>query len=107
MSDHARVLFFATLRDRTGTREISIEFPHGSHISEIKKMVLDIYPAIGQIMETMIVALNHEFAFDEDIVPNEAEIAMFPPVSGGENKQEIYPTIVAIVEHEIDINKIV
>ena len=106
MSEYARVLFFATLRDKTGTREITIEFPTGSTISEIKKMVLEKYPSISQIMDTMIVALNHEFAFDEDVVPNEAEIAMFPPVSGGQINADEFPTIVAITEHELDINKI-
>jgi molybdopterin converting factor subunit 1 len=106
MSDHARILFFATLRDRTGVREVTIEFPRGAHISDIKKIVLENYPAIERIMDTLIVALNHEFAFDEDIVPNEADIAMFPPVSGGEISGEEYPQIIAIVENEIDINKI-
>ncbi len=106
MSNLARVLFFATLRDKTGVREIMIEFPEGSHISEIKQMVLGKYPGIKQLMETMIVALNHEFAFDEDVVPNNAEIAMFPPVSGGEAQGEKYPTIIAIVDNEIDINLI-
>jgi molybdopterin synthase catalytic subunit len=106
MSDRARVLFFATLRDKTGVREITIEFPQGSSISDIKMMMLEKYPGIKLIMESMIVALNHEFAFDEDVVPNEAEIAMFPPVSGGESNGERFPTIIAIVDHEIDINKI-
>src|SRR4030042_1135061 len=106
MSEHARVLFFATLRDKTGTREITIEFPTGTTISEIKKMVLEKYPSISQIMDTMIVALNHEFAVDEDVVPNEAEIAMFPPVSGGQIDEDEFPTIVAITDHELDINKI-
>jgi molybdopterin synthase catalytic subunit/molybdopterin converting factor small subunit len=107
MSDHARVLFFATLRDRTGVREITIDFLQGSQISDIKKIVLENYPAIGPIMDTMIVALNHQFAFDEDIVPNEAEIAMFPPVSGGKIGGGKHLSSIAIVDHEIDINKIV
>src|SRR4030042_1078591 len=102
MSEHARVLFFATLRDKTGTREITIDFPTGSTIAEIKKMVLKKYPSIRQIMDTMIVALNHEFAFDEDVVPNEAEIAMFPPVSGGQINAAEFPTIVAITDEESD-----
>lgn len=106
MSKHARVLFFATLRDKTGVREITIEFPDGAHISEIKQIVLGLYPNIQQIMESMIVALNHEFAFDEDIVPDEAEIAMFPPVSGGEVNEQKYPSFIDITDHEIDINQI-
>jgi molybdopterin synthase catalytic subunit len=107
MNDQAKVLFFATLRDRAGLREATIEFPHGSRISDIKNIVLLKYPGIASIMESMIVALNHQFAFDEDEVPDGAEIAMFPPVSGGENSIDNFPTFISIVEHEININEVV
>jgi len=107
MSDSARVLFFATLREKTGVHETTIEFPLGSHISDIKNILLIKFPALDSSMDTIIVALNHEFAFDEDVVPNKAEIAVFPPVSGGEINLEKYPTVIAIVDHEIDINTIV
>jgi len=107
MSDHAKVLFFATLREKAGVNETTIEFPRGSHVSEIKNILLEKFPALASSMDTNIVALNHEFGFDEDIVPDGAEIAMFPPVSGGGNRQEQNPTVIAIVEHEIDINEIV
>jgi molybdopterin converting factor subunit 1 len=107
MNDHARVLFFATLREKTGVHEITLEFPHGSQIADIKKIVLEKFPATQPSMKTVIVALNHEFAFDEDVVQNEAEIAMFPPVSGGEISREEFPTIIALVDHEIDLNEIV
>lgn len=107
MSDHAKVLFFATLREKAGVKETTIEFPRGSHVSDIKNILLEKFPALASSMDTNIVALNHEFGFDEDIVPDEAEIAMFPPVSGGGNRQEQNPTVIAVVEHEIDINEIV
>ena len=83
MNDHAKVLFFATLRDKTGIREAIIEFPPGSLISDIKKQILETYPNLRPSMDTIIVAMNHEFAFDENIVQDGAEIALFPPVSGG------------------------
>jgi MoaE-MoaD fusion protein len=107
MSDTAKVLFFATLREKAGVHKMTIEFPVGSHISDIKNIVLEKFPGLIPMMDSLIVALNHEFAFDEDVVPNEAEIAMFPPVSGGEINPEYNPTFVAIVDDEIDINEIV
>jgi molybdopterin synthase catalytic subunit len=106
MNDHARVLFFATLRDKAGVKETSVEFPQGTKISDIKKLVQEKYPGLKPNMDSIIVALNHEFAFDEDIVPNEAEIAIFPPVSGGELDGSKYPTIISITSDEIDLNKI-
>jgi len=107
MSDTAKVLFFATLREKAGVRETTIQFPQGSHVSDIKNIILEKFPALASSMDTIIVALNHEFGFDEDTVPNGAEIAIFPPVSGGETSREKTPTIVAIIDHEIDINEIV
>jgi molybdopterin converting factor subunit 1 len=107
MNDHARVLFFATLRDRTGVKETTLEFPQGTNIAEIKNIVLKKYPALDRSMETIIVALNHEFAFDGDIVKDGAEIAMFPPVSGGESSGIEYLDIIRIVEEEIVVDKIV
>lgn len=106
MSNQARVLFFATLRDKAGVSKATLEYPPGAHISDIKQLVLQQYPGLKQSMETVIVALNHEFAFDEDEVPDQAEIAMFPPVSGGVVPDNNPPTIISIVEHEIDINQI-
>ncbi len=106
MNDHARVLFFATLRDKAGVKETRVEFPQGTSIADIKKLVQEKYPGLRQSMDSIIVALNHEFAFDEDIVPNEAEIAIFPPVSGGEWGGSKYPTIISITSDEIDLNKI-
>lgn len=107
MSEHARILFFATLRDITGTREVTLEISPGSRISDIKSIVLQKYPALQKNMETIIVAMNHEFAFDEQLVADGAEVALFPPVSGGVDIQANLPTLILIQDDEIDINYVV
>ncbi len=107
MPEHARVLFFATLRDKAGVKETRLEFSPGTHIADIKVLVVGKFPGLKQAMESVIVAVNHEFAFDEDLVPNEAEIAMFPPVSGGESQVGELPTILAITERELDVNAVI
>ncbi len=106
MSDHARVLFFANMREKTGVREATIEFEPGTSVSDLKKLLVEKYPGLKQYMDTVIVAMNHEFAFDENIVGEGAEIALFPPVSGGSEKPVDLPTMVELVEDEIDINNI-
>src|SRR5512143_3840271 len=100
MSDHARVLFFATLRDKARARETMVEFAPGAHIADIKNIVLDKFPALKQSMETVIVAMNHEFASDETVVPDGAEIALFPPVSGGREVADEQSTFVDLVTDE-------
>ena len=77
------LLFFATLRDMTHETRILKKVPAGMSIGELKdQMVLD-YPNLAGIMNSVIVSMNHEFAFNNALVIENAEIALFPPVSGG------------------------
>ena len=41
------------------------------------------YPDLKDSLRSVLVAINREYAFDEAVVPPNAEIALFPPVSGG------------------------
>jgi molybdopterin synthase catalytic subunit len=103
MNNHGKVFFFATLREKTGVRETIIDFNNGAKISDIKKILVEMYPSLKTSMDSIIVAMNHEYAFDEDLVVNGAEIAIFPPVSGGCAFEKL-PTFISIIVDEIDIN---
>ncbi|MBN1451101.1 MAG: molybdopterin converting factor subunit 1 [Anaerolineales bacterium] len=78
-----KVLFFATLRDRAGTKSLEIEIPEDTTVQTLKDLIARDYPSLKQSMETIVISINREFAFDESVVPDGAEVAMFPPVSGG------------------------
>jgi len=68
---------------------------------------------LQEALDSALVAVNHEFAFDEEIIPAGAEIALFPPVSGGAgdetqpDNQESSPTIYAITEEALELDKLV
>jgi molybdopterin converting factor small subunit len=34
-------------------------------------------------MKSVLITINREYAFDDAVIPIDAEMAMFPPVSGG------------------------
>lgn len=78
-----KLLFFATLRDRTGMRETEVEIPEGTTIQDLKTRLSERFTGIGPTLETALMSINREFAFDQDVIPEGAEIAIFPPVSGG------------------------
>ena len=78
-----KVLFFATLRDRAGTKSLDIELPDDTTVQGLKDQIARNYPSLAQSMESVVISINREFAFDESVVPGNAEVAMFPPVSGG------------------------
>jgi len=77
------VLFFATLKDRTGTRQVTLEIPDGLTVGGLKTIIRDKFPAITTALAHALIAVNREYAIDDDPIPAEAEIALFPPVSGG------------------------
>jgi molybdopterin converting factor subunit 1 len=78
-----KVLFFATLRDRAGTKSTELEIPADMTVQALKDLVVESYPGLKETMDSVVISINREFAFDESIVPENAEVAMFPPVSGG------------------------
>ena len=78
-----KILFFATLRDRAGTKSVDLEIPAETTVQNLKNLVVDEYPGLKETMGTVVISINREFAFDESVVPENAEVAMFPPVSGG------------------------
>jgi molybdopterin converting factor small subunit len=77
------ILFFATLRDLTKESRISKTVPDDLVIGSLKELLVLEYPAIKGIMGSVIVSMNHEFAFNDADITENAEIALFPPVSGG------------------------
>ncbi len=78
-----KVLFFATLRDKAGTRSAEVQVEPGLTIGGLKEKLVFLYPGLGGLMEHCLASINHDYKFDETEIPADAEIAFFPPVSGG------------------------
>jgi len=76
-------LFFATLRDRAGVKSIELQIPLQTNVAKFKTILLEKLPALAEFMNHTLISINHEFAFEETLIPENAEIALFPPVSGG------------------------
>ena len=76
-------MFFATLRDRVGTKSVELEIPADMTVQELKDKLASDYPNLKESMKTILVSVNKEYALDEAAIPQNAEVALFPPVSGG------------------------
>lgn len=81
--NHIKLLFFATIRDRAGTKSLEMDIPVEMTIKGLKEKLSNDYPNLKDSMKSVLVTINREYAFDEAVVPSNAEIGMFPPVSGG------------------------
>lgn len=78
-----KVLFFATLRDYVGSKSLELEIPFGMTVGGLTDLLVATYPRLEKVKNSMMVAINREYAADEEVIPEDAEIAFFPPVSGG------------------------
>ncbi len=81
--NHIKLLFFATIRDRAGTKSLELDIPVDMTIQGLKDKLASDIPKLKDSMKSVLITINREYAFDEAVVPADAEIGMFPPVSGG------------------------
>jgi len=81
--NHVKLLFFATIRERAGTKSLEMDVANDLTIYELKEKISVEHPNLKESMKSVLITINREYAFDEAVIPLNAEIAMFPPVSGG------------------------
>jgi MoaE-MoaD fusion protein len=98
-----RVLLFASLKERAGVNSLTLEIPDDARVQDLKLLLAEKYPNLAPALDSALVSLNREFAFDEDPIPPLAEAALFPPVSGGSE----FPTIFRITEQALDLDDLV
>ncbi len=98
-----RILFFASLKERSGVNQYELDVKNPMTVSALKDRLAEKFPSIKPLLPTCVVSINQQFAFNEDLVPDAAEVAFFPPVSGGSDR----PTLLKIVEGELNLDELV
>jgi MoaE-MoaD fusion protein len=80
---HVRLLFFATLKDIVGARQMQVDVPAGSTVSDVLSHLESTYPRIKEYRPIVLTAVNEEYVDQAARVQDGDEVAIFPPVSGG------------------------
>jgi molybdopterin converting factor subunit 1 len=78
-----RVLFFASLADIVGTREVQLDAGDFTDMASVYDRFVRDFPALEAYRPSALFALNSEFARPGSPVRDGDEVAFFPPVSGG------------------------
>ena len=73
------VRLFAMLRERAGARELTLDLPEGARVSDALAELGDLAAGLPLVM-----AVNREYAPEEQVLGAGDELALIPPVSGGE-----------------------
>src|SRR5215831_15341344 len=79
-----RLLFFATLKDIVGARQMQLEVPRGATVGDVLTHLETTYPRIKDYRPVVLTAINEEYVDKSAAVQEGDEVAIFPPVSGGE-----------------------
>jgi molybdopterin converting factor small subunit len=57
--------------------------PAGASAAVVKARLSEAYPSLGPALKRILMTMNREFVSDETLISEGAELALFPPVSGG------------------------
>ena len=82
-----RVRLFARARDLAGRDAVVLEVPGGATAGDLRRRLANEHPALRGLLERSALAVNSEFAEDDLTLPLDAEIALLPPVSGGQRTE--------------------
>src|SRR5205807_580058 len=78
-----RVLFFGAARDAVGHEEIDFELNSLGNATSAREQLLSAYPALQRFGNSLLFAVNQEYAQPDRQIHDGNELAVFPPVSGG------------------------
>lgn len=78
------VRLFARARDLSGADIVRVELPDGASVADLRRRLAADYPALAGLLERSALAVEDDFAEDSRVLSANAEVALLPPVSGGE-----------------------
>ena len=84
-----KVRFFALYRERAGRDQVCLEMSPGATVSQLVQEVRSLYPNLAPPAVEIVAAVNTEYAGPETELSEGDDVALIPPVSGGNNMIEI------------------
>jgi molybdopterin converting factor subunit 1 len=96
------IRLFATLRDIAGADRIRITVGDPSTVEELLKAVEASFPSLTESLASVLVAVNKAYAGPDAPVSEGDEVALFPPVSGGDDDHQ-HPTVFMITAEIVDM----
>jgi len=77
------VKLFGAVREAVGAKELALEVPPGTPLSELRALLARDHPVFDEFGERLAVSVNYEIADADAVLAAGDEVAFLPPVSGG------------------------
>lgn len=78
------IKMFAKIRDMVGADEVPLEVPDGCTVAELLAKLEEHHPNVSGMLAKSMVAIDNEFAAGDQVLTETDEVAILPPVSGGQ-----------------------
>jgi molybdopterin converting factor subunit 1 len=78
-----KVKFFAILRERAGTAEITKDISDGSTITDLWQALQQDFPRLNVTGIRLLYAVNQNYVSPDFELSDRDEVVFIPPVSGG------------------------
>jgi MoaE-MoaD fusion protein len=98
-----KLLFFATLKDIVGARHLELDLPAGSTVNDLLTRLESSYPRFKDYRPVLLTAINEDYVDKNARIKDGDEVAIFPPVSGGQAPPN---PLVVITRDPIDAQKV-
>lgn len=76
-----QVLLFGAAAERAGAAALHV--PPCESVASLRRRLIEVCPDLAAIAGSLLVAVNHRYARDDEPIAATDEVAVFPPVSGG------------------------
>ncbi len=78
-----RLLFFAVLRDITGSGEDELSVAEGTRASDVWQTLRSRHSELADYAHPPMIAINESYAAPDTLLREGDELAFIPPVAGG------------------------
>lgn len=80
---NVQVKLFARARELAGTAAVALELSEPARVRDVRQALANRYPQLHALAPHLLVSVGTDYADDDTPLTADAQLALFPPVSGG------------------------
>lgn len=77
------VQLFAAAKEAAGVAVVEVALSDGATVSDLREQLVVDVPTLEGLRDTLLIAVNSEYAGLQNVLNVGDDVACFPPVSGG------------------------
>jgi molybdopterin synthase catalytic subunit len=100
------VRLFGSVRETTGAKELAVALPEGATVGDLRERLAREHPAVAAMGGRLRAAVNQEVASDAHPLAEGDEVALLPPVAGGQDVAHAGP-LCTLSDLPLDVGAVV